>query len=63
MLAEAPHYCPGCQRVGDVSCAPGCIDAEIEQETRDSEWRRHDDYAWADDDRAWNDEHDDEANA
>ena len=30
---DAPYVCPGCHAVGE-RCAPGCIDAEIEEERR-----------------------------
>lgn len=31
---DAPYVCPGCYAVGGERCAPGCIDAEIEDEHR-----------------------------
>lgn len=31
---EMPYVCPGCYAVGGERCLPGCIDAEIEEETR-----------------------------
>ena len=31
---DAPHVCPGCHAVGEERCAPGCIDAELEEELR-----------------------------
>lgn len=35
--AEGPHVCPGCHAVAPERCAPGCIDAEIEEERRHAE--------------------------
>lgn len=33
-IEGAPYVCPGCHAVGAEKCAPGCIDAEIEEERR-----------------------------
>ena len=35
--ADAPHVCPGCHAVAPERCAPGCIDAEMEEERRHAE--------------------------
>lgn len=32
--ADAPYVCPGCYAVAPERCAPGCIDAEIEEDAR-----------------------------
>jgi predicted RNA-binding Zn-ribbon protein involved in translation (DUF1610 family) len=32
----APYVCPGCHAVGGERCAPGCIDAEIEEKHREA---------------------------
>lgn len=32
---EPPVVCPGCHAVGEEACAPGCIDAEMEQEAKE----------------------------
>lgn len=32
--AEGPYVCPGCYAVAPERCAPGCIDAEIEEAAR-----------------------------
>ena len=34
---EGPYVCPGCHAVAPERCAPGCIDAEIEEERRHAE--------------------------
>lgn len=31
---ECPYVCPGCHAVAPERCAPGCIDAEIEEDAR-----------------------------
>jgi hypothetical protein len=31
LFAHAPYVCPGCYAVGGEPCAPGCIDASIEE--------------------------------
>lgn len=38
--AEGPYVCPGCHAVAPERCAPGCIDAEIEEDARHE--REHD---------------------
>lgn len=35
--ADGPHVCPGCYAVAPERCAPGCIDAEMEEERRHAE--------------------------
>lgn len=41
---DAPYVCPGCHAIGPERCAPGCIDAEILEESRRQEWSEdHDD--------------------
>jgi hypothetical protein len=50
---EYPYVCPGCHRV-NAPCAPGCIDAEMEQEREDS------DHYWAEDDTENEDDRDDD---
>lgn len=48
--AEGPYVCPGCYAVAPERCAPGCIDAEIEEDARHP--REHDSceciWAWRD---------------
>lgn len=34
--AEGPYVCPGCHAVAPERCAPGCIDAEIEEAHREA---------------------------
>jgi hypothetical protein len=33
-IDPGPYVCPGCHAVGGERCAPGCIDAAIEEERR-----------------------------
>lgn len=35
-ISNRPYVCPGCHAVAPERCAPGCIDAEIEEDLRHS---------------------------
>lgn len=64
---SSPYVCPGCYAVGGEPCAPGCIDAELEEEHRarieSGDYERMDDALEYSDEPASDDGDDEQLNA